>query len=152
MTAVRPADTTVVHLLRHGEVHNPTGVLYGRLPGFHLSERGLQMAQMVGDHLASRDVACVVASSLERAQETAAPIAAPHGLSDHHRRPRHRGGQLLRGQDVRRRRRVAAPPAALAAAGQPVPPRRGESRTRRSRRGCWRRSPTPATPPAATRP
>ncbi len=81
MTAVRPADTTVVHLLRHGEVHNPTGVLYGRLPGFHLSERGLQMARMVGDHLASRDVACVVASSLERAQETAVPIAAPHGLS-----------------------------------------------------------------------
>ena len=81
MTAVRPADTTVVHLLRHGEVHNPTGVLYGRLPGFHLSERGLQMARMVGDHLASRDVACVVASSLERAQDTAAPIAAPHGLS-----------------------------------------------------------------------
>jgi broad specificity phosphatase PhoE len=81
MTAVRPADTTVVHLLRHGEVHNPTGVLYGRLPGFHLSERGQQMAQMVGDHLASRDVACVVASSLDRAQETAAPIAAPHRLS-----------------------------------------------------------------------
>jgi broad specificity phosphatase PhoE len=81
MTAVRPADTTVVHLLRHGEVHNPTGVLYGRLPGFHLSERGVQMAQMVGDHLASRDVACVVASSLDRAQETAAPIAAPHGVS-----------------------------------------------------------------------
>ena len=80
MTAVRPADTTVVHLLRHGEVHNPTGVLYGRLPGFHLSERGLQMAQMVGDHLASHDVTCVVASSLERAQETAAPIAAPHAL------------------------------------------------------------------------
>jgi broad specificity phosphatase PhoE len=71
----------VVHLRRHGEVHNPTGVLYGRLPGFHLSERGLQMARMVGEHLASRDVACVVASSLERAQETAAPIAAPHGLS-----------------------------------------------------------------------
>jgi broad specificity phosphatase PhoE len=81
MTAVRPAETTVVHLLRHGEVHNPTGVLYGRLQGFHLSERGQQMAQMVGDHLAPRDVAHVVASSLERAQETAAPIAAPHGVS-----------------------------------------------------------------------
>ena len=81
MSPVRPADTTVVHLLRHGEVHNPEGVLYGRLPDFHLSERGRQMAQMVGDHLASRDLAVVVASSLDRAQETAAPIAAPHGLS-----------------------------------------------------------------------
>jgi len=81
MSPVRPADMTVVHLLRHGEVHNPEGVLYGRLPDFHLSERGRQMAQMVGDHLASRDVAVVVASSLDRAQETAAPIAAPHGLS-----------------------------------------------------------------------
>ena len=30
-------DTTVVHLIRHGEVSNPSGVLYGRLPGFHLS-------------------------------------------------------------------------------------------------------------------
>jgi broad specificity phosphatase PhoE len=80
MSPVRPADTTVVHLLRHGEVHNPGGVLYGRLPGFHLSERGLGMAQMVGDHLASRDLTSVVASSLDRAQETAAPIAAPHGV------------------------------------------------------------------------
>ena len=31
---------TVVHLVRHGEVDNPAGVLYGRLPGFHLSEDG----------------------------------------------------------------------------------------------------------------
>ena len=76
MTAVRPADTTVVHLLRHGEVHNPEGVLYGRLPGYHLSELGRQMARLVADHLADRDITYVVASPLERAQETAAPIAA----------------------------------------------------------------------------
>ena len=31
---------TVVHLLRHGEVYNPSGVLYGRLPGFTISDRG----------------------------------------------------------------------------------------------------------------
>src|SRR5581483_1764760 len=67
--------------MRHGEVHNPEGVLYGRLPDYHLSELGKQMAERVADHLAGRDVVHVVASPLERAQETAAPIAAAHGLS-----------------------------------------------------------------------
>lgn len=74
------ADRTVVHLLRHGEVHNPEGVLYGRLPGYHLSELGREMAQRVADQLADHRITHVVASSLDRAQETAAPIAAPHGL------------------------------------------------------------------------
>jgi broad specificity phosphatase PhoE len=37
---------TTIHLLRHGEVHNPTKVLYGRLPGFRLSERGLEQAEV----------------------------------------------------------------------------------------------------------
>jgi broad specificity phosphatase PhoE len=71
---------TVVHLLRHGEVHNPHGILYGRLPGYHLSERGRRMAQMVADHLGTRDVTRVIASPLERARETAEPIARAHGL------------------------------------------------------------------------
>jgi broad specificity phosphatase PhoE len=71
---------TVVHLLRHGEVHNPEGVLYGRLPGYHLSDRGRRMAELVADHLADHDVTHVVSSPLERAQETAAPIAARHQL------------------------------------------------------------------------
>ncbi|HET7474683.1 MAG TPA: histidine phosphatase family protein [Dermatophilaceae bacterium] len=77
------SDTTrtVVHLLRHGEVHNPTKVLYGRLPGFHLSRRGRAMAQLVADRMADHDLVLVVASSLDRAQETAAPIAAAHGLA-----------------------------------------------------------------------
>ncbi len=67
---------TTVHLLRHGEVHNPNRVLYGRLPGFGLSEDGLRMAHAVAEALRSRDVVAVVASPLQRAQETAAPIAA----------------------------------------------------------------------------
>lgn len=71
---------TVVHLMRHGEVHNPTKVLYGRLPEFHLSELGVQMAELVGEHLSGHDVRLVVASPLERAQETAAPIARVHGV------------------------------------------------------------------------
>ncbi|GLF97434.1 histidine phosphatase family protein [Streptomyces yaizuensis] len=72
---------TVVHLVRHGEVDNPEGVLYGRRPGYHLSELGRRMADRVSEHLAGRDITHVVASSLERAQETAAPIADTHGLS-----------------------------------------------------------------------
>ncbi|MCL2422419.1 MAG: histidine phosphatase family protein [Micrococcales bacterium] len=74
---------TTVHLLRHGEVHNPEGVLYGRLPGFRLSDLGERMAQMVADDLAAdpaADIAMVVASPLERAQQTAAPLAAAFGL------------------------------------------------------------------------
>ena len=73
--------TTTVHLVRHGEVFNPRGVLYGRLPDYHLSERGRQMAEVVADHLAGRDIAAVISSPLERAQETATPIAQRHGLS-----------------------------------------------------------------------
>ncbi|WP_329135229.1 histidine phosphatase family protein [Streptomyces sp. NBC_01476] len=73
-------ELTVVHVVRHGEVHNPGGVLYGRTPGYHLSELGRQMADRVAEHLAGRDIRYVVASPLERAQETAEPIAASHGV------------------------------------------------------------------------
>ena len=74
------SSTTLVHLLRHGEVHNPDGVLYGRLPGFRLSERGRAQAETVAKSLVDNDVTVVVASPLQRAQETAAPIAAAHGV------------------------------------------------------------------------
>ncbi|WP_122816228.1 histidine phosphatase family protein [Nocardioides pantholopis] len=66
---------TIVHLLRHGEVYNPGGVLYGRRDGFHLSERGQQMAQRVADVLGERDITHLVSSPLERARETVAPLA-----------------------------------------------------------------------------
>lgn len=74
---------TTVHLLRHGEVHNPTGVLYGRLPGYHLSGRGLAMAERLAQTLAERRVTHLVSSPLERAQETMAPLAAALGLEVH---------------------------------------------------------------------
>ncbi|MEV4786233.1 histidine phosphatase family protein [Streptomyces tuirus] len=73
-------DITVVHVMRHGEVANPDGILYGRLPGYHLSDLGRRMADRVAEHLSGRDVTHVVASPLERAQETAEPIAKAHGL------------------------------------------------------------------------
>lgn len=74
-----------VHLVRHGEVHNPDKVLYGRLPGFGLSDLGHQMAESVAEwfmHRANqlqRQPAIVAASPLLRAQQTAAPIAAVFG-------------------------------------------------------------------------
>lgn len=72
---------TTVHLLRHGEVENPSGVLYGRLPDYHLSALGQEMAQRAAAALADRDVVVVTSSPLERAQETAEPVAAAHDLS-----------------------------------------------------------------------
>jgi broad specificity phosphatase PhoE len=74
------AEQTRIHVVRHGEVYNPEGILYGRLPGFHLSDKGIQQAQAVAEALADRDIVAVIASPLQRAQETAAPIAARHGL------------------------------------------------------------------------
>lgn len=74
------AQETRVHLIRHGEVHNPDGILYGRLPGFRLSETGQGQAVAAAELLAGRDIVAVIASPLQRAQETATPIAARHGL------------------------------------------------------------------------
>jgi broad specificity phosphatase PhoE len=71
---------TVVHLLRHGEVHNPDKILYGRLPGFHLSETGRHQAEIVAKAFADVDLAAVLSSPMQRAQETAAPTAAAHDL------------------------------------------------------------------------
>jgi broad specificity phosphatase PhoE len=75
------AQTTTVHVLRHGEVHNPSGILYGRLPGYHLSDLGRAMADRIAEYLADSDVTHVVSSPLERAQETAVPTATRLGLA-----------------------------------------------------------------------
>ena len=72
--------TTKIHLLRHGEVDNPTGVLYGRQAGFHLTELGREMAEAAAGFFDGRDVRAVIASPLERAVETATPTAQRHGL------------------------------------------------------------------------
>lgn len=71
---------TLVHVVRHGEVENPDGILYGRQADWHLSVRGREMAEVVAKWTHGRDIAAVIASPLERAQETAAPIAALHKL------------------------------------------------------------------------
>jgi len=76
-------ERTTVHVMRHGEVHNPDKVLYGRLPDFHLSERGRAQAQSGADWLAANDIVYVVSSPLERAQETARPTSEALHLQIH---------------------------------------------------------------------
>ncbi len=76
---------STVHLVRHGEVHNPEGILYGRLPEFHLSELGRQMAEQMAGYFTARrndgaNIVHLVASPLVRAQETAQPLAQALGL------------------------------------------------------------------------
>jgi broad specificity phosphatase PhoE len=73
-------DRTVLHLVRHGEVYNPGEILYGRLPDFHLSEEGRLMAKAAAGFLAGRDVVLLRSSPLDRARETAAPLAAQFNL------------------------------------------------------------------------
>jgi broad specificity phosphatase PhoE len=80
-TGAAGGTSTVVHLLRHGEVYNPHGILYGRADGYHLSERGRRMADRVAQRIGDRDITHLVSSPLERAQETAAPLAAARGLT-----------------------------------------------------------------------
>ncbi|HZC27909.1 MAG TPA: histidine phosphatase family protein, partial [Actinopolymorphaceae bacterium] len=72
---------TIVHLLRHGEVENPAKILYGRLPGYHLSELGQAMARRVAESVADRDIVHLATSPLERAQDTAEPLADKFGLT-----------------------------------------------------------------------
>ena len=73
----------VVHLLRHGEVWNPDHILYGRLDGFPLSPRGEEQAKAAAEHLATRDIGFLVSSPLERAVQTARPVAELFGLATH---------------------------------------------------------------------
>lgn len=73
-----PAD--LIHLVRHGEVHNPDGILYGRIPGYHLSELGHRMADAAAQSLAGHPVVALWASPLTRTQESAQPWVERFGL------------------------------------------------------------------------
>jgi len=72
--------SSTVHVARHGEVENPQKILYGRQPGWRLSNRGQEMAQVLGEWSKSIDLGALHVSPLQRAQETAAPIARAHGI------------------------------------------------------------------------
>lgn len=75
-------QTQRIHLVRHGEVFNPDSVLYGKLENFGLSDLGHRMAQRAADDLKDRAVPAtrLVVSPLQRARESAAPIAEALGL------------------------------------------------------------------------
>ena len=70
-----------IHFVRHGEVHNPEKILYGLQPGWRLSDRGNEMASVIGEWSAKLDLGAIHSSPLQRAQETVAPIIARHKLS-----------------------------------------------------------------------
>ena len=74
------AMSSTVHVVRHGEVENPEKILYGRQPGWRLSQRGQEMANAVGDWSKSFDIGALHVSPLQRAQETAAPISRTHSI------------------------------------------------------------------------
>lgn len=80
------------HLVCHSEINSPRGVLYGRLPGYGLTDRGRRIAHRIAQHFANEDVVHLVASPLQRAQETVAPPA--HTL---HSEP---AGDLLAGAEA----------------------------------------------------
>jgi broad specificity phosphatase PhoE len=72
----------LIHLVRHGEVHNPDRVLYERLPGFRLSADGRRMARAAAEHIRDlgRPVAALLCSPLQRTQESSEPFAELLGL------------------------------------------------------------------------
>ncbi|WP_175955299.1 histidine phosphatase family protein [Schaalia sp. Marseille-Q2122] len=103
---------TVIHVMRHGEVDNPEGLLYGRLPGFGLTERGHAMAQCVADSFAQRgaDLVAVIASPLKRAQQTAAPTARAFGLAVESDSRLIEAASFLEGMPVNANRKALAHP------------------------------------------
>ncbi|ANS78818.1 broad specificity phosphatase-like protein [Serinicoccus hydrothermalis] len=115
---------TLVHVVRHGEVHNPERVLYGRLPGYHLSELGQEMARATAEHLSGRPITHVVSSPLERARETAAPIAAAHDLEVATDPLLTESGNVFQGETLNRR--MLADPRHWAAFVNPLRPSWGE--------------------------
>jgi broad specificity phosphatase PhoE len=71
---------SLIHLVRHGEVFNPDHVLYGRIPGFGLSELGQRMAVASADSKVGHPITRLYASPLQRTQESAAPWSKNFGL------------------------------------------------------------------------
>src|SRR5438128_1912666 len=67
---------STIYLVRHGDVHNPKQVLYGRIPGFDLSQLGKQQAARLGKHLSAKPITAVYASPLERTRQTAAIVTS----------------------------------------------------------------------------
>lgn len=71
-------ENTYIHLIRHGEVHNPRKILYGRLPRFRLSDNGVRQAKETGNYLKPVSLQGLFSSPLLRARQTAAEIGRYH--------------------------------------------------------------------------
>jgi len=79
--STKAPTSTVVVLVRHGQTGTTGKVLPGRAPGLHLADVGKEQAERAAARIAElKQVDAVYASPLERARETAAPIAAARGL------------------------------------------------------------------------
>lgn len=114
--------------MRHGEVHNPDSILYGRLPGYNLSDLGRQMAAAVAEDFTARGakITHIVASPLERAQQTAAPIAESYALPVHTDERVIEAGSKLQGQPISVRPTLLLKPRNLRHLYNPVGPSWGE--------------------------
>lgn len=120
---------TKIHLLRHGEVDNPEGVLYGRMAGFGLTPLGKEMAQVVADYLVDSDanITHVFASPLLRAQETALPTALAYDLPIESNPDLIEAGTQLEGVQVHRKPWQLAHPKNWKLYVNPMKPSWGES-------------------------
>ncbi len=120
----------VVHVVRHGQVHNPDGVLYGRAPGYGLSELGQQMAGRLGEYFADAPLVHLVSSPLQRAQETMAPIAARHPELEVHIDDRViEAANVFEGKSFGKRNEILLRPTSWWAIRNPLKPSWGEAYT-----------------------
>lgn len=117
-----------IHLMRHGEVSNPDGVLYGRLPGYPLTDRGRGMAERVADTFVkgNHDIRLVISSPLQRAQESAAPTARAFGLETRTDDRLIEAGNAFEGERVNANRLALAHPRNWARYVNPARPSWGE--------------------------
>ena len=74
--------TTTIYLIRHGEVKNPDGILYARLPNFGLTALGKKEAQMDAEFLKDKQISAIYSSPLERTKQTAEIIQKELGLTE----------------------------------------------------------------------
>src|SRR5262245_30645543 len=81
MPRAKPTPPTLILFVRHGQTPTTGTLLPGRARGLHLSDEGQRQADLAAKRVAElKQVDAVYSSPLERARETAAPIAAACGL------------------------------------------------------------------------
>ncbi|MBP3222906.1 MAG: histidine phosphatase family protein [Actinomycetaceae bacterium] len=120
-------DVTKIHLVRHGEVDNPTGVLYGRMPDFHLTELGNAMAHKVAHYFSGRDIRAIISSPLERARETAEPLSRMCDIDIHEDVRLIEADNKFEGINVNKNRLIFAHPKFWVWYRNPLRPSWGES-------------------------